>query len=410
MIDASTSIAVQPRVAGQVRVAHVAERLIVAGMGHVIASLVRGMPPLRYQSAIWCLEEADILGQKLQSEGHEVLQLGRCWRRDFALLIRMASLIRRKRIDILHCHDELSWFYGTLAAWLGGASRVLVTMHGRRPDISTRHLYEQRVLTSATTAIISVSSYLSQQLLNEIRVAPRKLVTIRNGVPLVPMQPEQEQRRQARKVLGLREDAIVVGCVGRLAAVKNLDLLIAAAAAARAVVPNLHVVLIGEGPCQARLVRRVAALGLNEVVTFTGLRQDVAELLPGLDLYVCSSDYEGVSLSVLEAMVAARAVIATAVGGNSEIVRHNETGILVEKGNRQALAQAIIELSHDETRRSVEVHYGIERMIRDYDRLYQAVLAGRSLWSTQRELYKEHDIHENTQRRKENSGTAQRAL
>jgi glycosyltransferase involved in cell wall biosynthesis len=382
-VDTSADIVVQARVARQVRVAHVAERLIVAGMGHVIACLVRGMPPHRYQSAIWCLEEADILGQKLHNEGHEVIEIGRRWRRDFALLMRMASLIRKKRIDILHCHDELGWFYGTLAAWLGGASRVVVTMHGRRPDISTRHLYEQRILARGTTAIISVSSYLSQQLVNEIRVAPRKLVTIRNGIPLAPLQTEQEQRSQARKVLGLHEDAMVVGCVGRLAAVKNLDLLIDAAAAARAVVPNLYVVLIGEGPCQAYLIHRVAALGLNEAVIFTGLRQDVAELLPGLDLYVCSSDYEGVSLSVLEAMVAARAVIATAVGGNPEIVRHNETGLLVEKGNRQALAQAIIELSYDATRRhklgqqarrSVEAHYSIDRMIQDYDCLYQAVL------------------------------------
>lgn len=377
----STSSAASP--GRSIRVAHVATRLSLAGMEAVIAHLMRGMSPSWYQSAIWCLEEGDVLGQELRAEGHDVVELGRRWRRDVALFVRIAALARRKRIDILHCHDELSWFYGTIGARLGGVSRVLVTMHGRRSDISKRHLWEQRFLARCSTAIVGVSSYLCQQIINEIGVAPRKVLTIRNGIPLEPYQPGLKQRHQAREALGLSEDAMAIGWVGRLAGVKNVDLLLEAAAEARVMVPTLRVVLIGDGPCKARLVHKMAALGLENVVRFVGLRRDVAALLPGLDLYVCSSNYEGISLSILEAMAAARAVIATAVGGNCEIIRHNETGILVPQGDRQALARAIVELSQDTARRhwlgqqarsTVEEHYALERMVQNYAHLYQALL------------------------------------
>lgn len=374
---------VEAKIDNRMRVVHLATRLIVAGMGHVIANLIREMPSDRYQSAVWCLEEADILGQQLHTEGYEVIELKRRWRRDFALIFRIAFLLRKNQIDILHCHDELSWFYGAIAAWLAGKHRVLVTMHGRRTDISSRHLYEQKILAHFTTAIIAVSSYLRQQCINEIGIPSRKVMTIYNGIPLFSRQPEQEQRYQARRVLGLPEEALVVGSVGRLAEVKNFDLLIDAAADARVVIPSLRVVLIGEGPCYAHLTHKVNELDLNEIVTFTGLRQDVAEILPALDFYVCSSNYEGVSLSILEAMMAGRTVIATAVGGNTEIIHHNETGVLVEKKNRLALAQAIIDLARDENRcqllgeqarRTVEESYCIDRMIQDYDCLYMGIL------------------------------------
>jgi glycosyltransferase involved in cell wall biosynthesis len=352
-------------------------------LGQVVASLIRELPSQRYQSAIWCLEEADTLGKGLQSEGYEVVELGRRRRRDFALFFRIAALVRSKRIDVLHCHDELSWFYGAIGARLGGTSQVLVTMHGRRNDFSKRHLWEQRLLANLTTNIICVSSYLRQQLISEIGVSPGKVLVIRNGIPLKPIHSGREQHQRARDNLGIPDNAIVIGSVGRLVEVKNLDLLLEAVADSRGSIPAIRVVLVGEGPLRQHLEQKVAALGLQEAVIFTGLRTDVPELLSCFDLYICSSDYEGVSLSILEAMAAARAVIATAVGGNSEIVLHDKTGLLIERGDRYSLAQAIKELACDLERRlrlgqeaqsAVEEIYSSKRMMHDYDVLYRTVL------------------------------------
>jgi glycosyltransferase involved in cell wall biosynthesis len=224
-----------------------------------------------------------------------------------------------------------------------------------------------------------------------MRLGAPKVITIRNGIPLPPQGADGAQRRQARQLLGLPETAMVVGSVGWLTAVKNHDLLIEAAAETRAVVPDLRVVLIGDGPARQHLMHKVAALGLHDVVRFTGLRDDVAALLPALDMYVCSSDYEGISLSILEAMAAARAVIATAVGGNPEIIQHQKTGLLVDQGNRQALASAMIELAGNEARRytlaqharrAVERQYSLARMVQDYDQLYQWCMLPRR-WRAQ---------------------------
>ena len=372
------------RLPHQIRVAHLATRLIIAGLGNVVASLVRGMPKPQYRSTVVCLEEADVLGRLLKDEGHEVIELGRYRRRDFGLFVRIAIFLRRNHIDILHCHDELSWFYGTLGARLGGVNRVVVTMHGRRADFSMRHRWEQRILAKLSRSIICVSSYLQRQIQTELRVLPDKVPVIRNGIPINPIDDDAEIRHRVRQALNLSEDEIVVGCVGRLDTVKNLDLLIDAVHKARAVIPSLRLAIVGEGPCRDHLFQKISQLGLVEAVIFTGLRRDVHELLCSFDLYVCSSDYEGVSLSILEAMAARRAIIATAVGGNVEIVSQNETGILVQPRDIQEMVEAIVALSRDSEHRVrlgqqarifVEKYFSQVRMIDDYNRLYHSVLS-----------------------------------
>ena len=123
---------------------------------------------------------------------------------------------------------------------------------------------------------------------------------------------------------------------------------------------------------------------LTDRVSFLGLRKDVADLLSALDVYVCSSDREGISLSIFEAMAAERAIIATAVGGNLELIDHDRTGLLINRGDRDALVQAIITLSKNsrkrvelgrEARRFVQANFSVNRMLHDYDCLYQSIIA-----------------------------------
>ncbi len=370
------------RGAQRIRVAHLAARLPVGGMENVVASLVRGMPADRYESAIWCLEEADRLGCELRAGGTKVVELGRRRRRDLGLFWRVAALARASRIDILHCHDELSWFYGTIGASLAGVPRIIMTVHGRRAQIAKRHLREQRLLAWRTATIVCVSACLRQQLLDQLGVAATKVVAIPNGIPLPPC-GSSAAAAQARAALGVPQGALVVGCVGELSPVKNFDLAIEAVAVARALVPGLRLVLIGDGPCRPQLAQKVSALGLQEVVQFAGLRRDVETLWAGFDIYLCSSNYEGLSLSILEAMAAGRAVVATAVGGNPELVHPNETGVLVPSGDKTAMAGALVSLARDPAkRRSVGFRaqvlarraYARETMIGNYDCLYRTAL------------------------------------
>jgi glycosyltransferase involved in cell wall biosynthesis len=248
-------------------------------------------------------------------------------------------------------------------------------------------LFEQKILGSISAAIIGVSCSLRQQMIDEIQVSPDKVQVIHNGVTLGSLETQAEQRRRTRKSIGISEDAILIGCVGRLDPVKNLDLLIEACAEALRVIPKLEIIMAGEGPSREHLAQKAVAVGLGGKVHLLGLRKDVSDLLSATDLYVCTSDREGISLSILEAMAAERAVIATAVGGNLELIEHDETGLLIRKGDRQALAQAILSLSLDaqarrclgqNARRKVEANFSLNRMLLDYDRLYQSMMTART--------------------------------
>jgi glycosyltransferase involved in cell wall biosynthesis len=370
------------------RVAHLCSRLCVGGMENVVAHLLRTARSPQFESSAWCLEERDVLGEELAAQGFPVFVLGKRRRRDVGLFWRIAALIRQHRVAVVHCHDELSWFYGTVGARLSGPRcRVVVTMHGRRRDISVRHLWEQRALAAWTSRIVSVSEFLRNQLLSELRLAADRVSTITNGVPWAPDLPTIRDRDAARLRLGVRSDEFVIGSVGELSGVKNLDLMIDAASHVRLSVPGLKVVFIGEGKEKDRLLARVGQLGLAEHVAFAGLRRDVQALLPAFDVYVCSSDYEGVSLSILEAMARGRPVVATSVGGNPEVVRDGCDGLLVPKRKPEALADAVKQLAHDSVLRtqmgaqahsSVRERFSLDRMVRDYVDLYLLLLAGTS--------------------------------
>ena len=284
---------VQPRIVSPIRVAHVVTRLTLAGVGNVVASLVRGMRPESYRSTVWCLEEATSWVKTCVPRGTRLWNWKKIRRRDFALFFRLAARARRERVDIFHCHDELSWFYGAIGARLSGGPRVVLTVHGRRFDTSKRHLLEQKILGGLSAAIIGVSASLRQQVIDEIGVSPDKVTVIHNGIAAGALRIQAEQRRQTRRSIGIPEDAIVLGCVGRLDPVKNLDLLIEASAEALRVIPKLEIILAGEGPSREHLAQKAVAVGLGGRVHFLGLRKDVSDLLSATDLYICSSEEKG---------------------------------------------------------------------------------------------------------------------
>jgi glycosyltransferase involved in cell wall biosynthesis len=364
------------------RVVHLTARLVVGGMEYMVLRLLRGMPATRYASQAWCLEAADILGEQLRQEGEALHVFGRRHHRDAGLFLRIAVRCRRDGVDILHCHDELSWFYGALAARLAGVPHVLMTMHGRRPDVSRRHRAEQRLLARLSACVISVSGYLDRQICTELAVPASKRTIIHNGIACPDQAPTASSREEARRRLGVPAQAVVVGSVGQLAPVKNFGLLLEAVAQARQVLPTLRAVLIGDGPLREALTAQAVALGLGGAVTFAGTRHDVDALLPALDVYACTSHYEGISLSILEAMAAERPVIATAVGGNPEIIADGDTGLLVPPADSRALAEGVLKLAADPTRRArmgeasrrrVQAAFGLEQMLGAYDRVYQGL-------------------------------------
>jgi glycosyltransferase involved in cell wall biosynthesis len=190
--------------------------------------------------------------------------------------------------------------------------------------------------------------------------------------------PTSTERLTARAALGVPESALVTGTVGRLDPVKNLHVFLRAHALLLETHPEARAVIVGDGPERAALAAQAAELGIADSVMFTGYRSDARALMAAFDVYVNSSTYEGVSLTILEAMAATLPVIATPVGGNPEVVIDRETGYLVP-GQPRLIADAVARLAADPRRRRtmgdagrwrVMRHFSLARMVSDYAAAY----------------------------------------
>jgi glycosyltransferase involved in cell wall biosynthesis len=162
-----------------------------------------------------------------------------------------------------------------------------------------------------------------------------------NGVPVEQFEHTESLRQDARTKLGIPANALVIGCVGRLVALKNHQILLDQIPALAGRHPNLQVVLAGDGPLLENLRAQVAGLGVVDRVNFLGPVNNIAALLPAFDIFALPSKTEGLSIALLEACAAGLAVVATRVGGNPEIVNDGVTGRLVEVDNAQELARAL---------------------------------------------------------------------
>lgn len=298
--------------------------------------------------------------------------------------LRMARVFRAWRPDVVHtrnwtCIDAI------LGARLAGVPVVIHGEHGREAgDPEGRNGLRRRVrrlLAPLVTEFVAVSRDLARWLVEDVGVPPAKVTQIYNGVDTEAFSPADKEA--ARRTLGIRDGAVVIGTVGRLDPVKDhRGLLEAFGRTARH--PHAQLVVVGDGPCRAELEQVGRRLGLDGRVLMLGERQDVARILRALDVFVLPSLGEGISNALLEAMASGLPVIATRVGGNPELVDHDVTGMLVSPRSAEALAAAFdrylsdpgLIRKHGEAGRQRALHdFSLERMFGAYDSLYSRLLA-----------------------------------
>jgi glycosyltransferase involved in cell wall biosynthesis len=221
-----------------------------------------------------------------------------------------------------------------------------VTVRHRRRD----WLYRASML--ATDTVISVSRASCEAALAQHLVPAAKAVAIPNGIPIGDFRPRSDEaRRRLAGTLGLAQDTALLGTVGRLHPAKDHALLLRAFAQLVTDHPQTALVIVGDGALRADLERDAHALGVADQVRFLGDRSDVKALLCAFDLFVMSSRTEGYSIALVEACAAALPIVATAVGGNPEIVEDGRNGRIVPPGDASALVAAIAGLLDDAPRR-----------------------------------------------------------
>lgn len=301
-------------------------------------------------------------------------------------LRRLRRMVRGQSFDIIQSqHESADVFNALLPRGPAHAMRI-----SNRRDTgflkSAKLRAAARLLNRRYDRIVAPSQAILDAVAHTEGAQPRRMLCIPNGVDTDRFQPvDTTQRRALRQALGFGEDALLVGCVGSLTAVKRHADLLEAFAQIRSAHPSAHLLLVGEGPLKAAIAARAAAADLAGHVHLLGQRADVQHVLQALDLFVLASETEGLSNAILEAQACGLPVVATRVGGNPEIVRA-DCGTLVPAGAPHELAEALLDLLHDARKRATMGHnallqvtrdYSLNTMVHAYEALYQELAHAR---------------------------------
>jgi glycosyltransferase involved in cell wall biosynthesis len=269
---------------------------------------------------------------------------------DLRATFRLAKLIRSERVNVVHGHSSKAGALARLAALRVRSSErpaVVYTpnafafLGARRP--ATRWLYlviERWLGRRATDALVCVSRSEMSLAQRHAIIPPERLVLIENTIDLSRFVLDRSPAAKSR--LGLDPTRPVVGAIGRLARQKGPGYLLRAARLLIDGGLDAQFLLVGEGELEGELRQMVTDQGLGDHVSLPGFSNDIPQVLAALDIFVLPSLYEGLPYTLMEAMAAGCAVVATDVGGNRDLVQHEETGLLIPPADANALAQALI--------------------------------------------------------------------
>jgi glycosyltransferase involved in cell wall biosynthesis len=243
--------------------------------------------------------------------------------------------------------------------------------------------WADRLLARLAHRAIAVSGSTREFLIRERHVPEARVRLIWNGVPLDEFAPLPAAAGAAvRAELGMPQDSLLVGSIGRLSEQKGHRYLLEAARIVLERNPRVRFLVVGDGDLAAPLREQATRLGISGAVTFAGHRADVPAVLAAVDLLCISSTYEGTPLTLFEAMASAKAIVSTAVDGCREVVDDGETGLLVPPRDPAALAQALDRVLGDRSLRErlamgacqASRRYDIGETVREMERVYDEVL------------------------------------
>jgi glycosyltransferase involved in cell wall biosynthesis len=383
----------------KIKIVYIITRMIRGGAQKVVLELLRRIDRTRFQPHL-ITGVQDTKNSKMLDEVKEIdvpfylvpelFREMRLWH-DLRATFRLTGLIRSLRPDILHAHTYKAGVIGCFAGRLSGVRINIFTPHGHifGPEAQIPGVPQDRLrlgwlywlIRLASSCADKITSLSEQDLTDHIalRLAPsHKYCIIRNGIELPVSTGGKGWWHQK-----IQDRYPILGCTGRLTSEKGHRYLIEAMGQIRKRFPKVMLLLAGKGPEEDKLKGLTLKLGLQDTVTFLGEIQDIHLVLSDLDIYVQPSLYESQGLAILEAMFAHKAVIATRVGGVTDVVVDGQTGILIQPHSVQEIVKAVSQLAEDTflARRMGQAGYdrvikyhSIDCMVQAYRGLYEELI------------------------------------
>lgn len=372
---------------------HIIFALGTGGLENGLINIINRCPPERYRHAIICLSKAEDFARRLTAPDVEVIELHKKPGHDLGMYWRLWRHLRRLRPAIVHTRNLAALETQVLGLLMPHCKRVHGE-HGRdMHDLdgsNWKYNSLRRFLSPLIHRFIAVSQDLSEWLVSKVRIPAEKVTQIYNGVDTERFAPRLHDSPGVADLpenFHPRSDRIVIGTVGRLAAVKDQQLLLVAMHQIIAERPELRdtlrLIIVGDGPEYDALMRQIDQLSLQDKVWLAGDRDDIPGLLRCLDIFVLPSLGEGISNTILEAMSSGLPVVASSVGGNPELVQEERTGLLFPAGDAEALTHALSRLIDDQSLRQtigqaaaahIRRHFDWQRTVESYLAVYDELL------------------------------------
>tara|TARA_A100001037_G_scaffold136417_1_gene123545 strand:+ start:16294 stop:17475 length:1182 start_codon:yes stop_codon:yes gene_type:complete len=386
----------------RIKVLRIISRLNIGGPSIHVINLNKGLDKKMFQSLLLCgdisdgeksmLNEAKKSGIKLMSipelTNEHSLKL-----KDLKALLKIYLIIKKYKPEIVHTHTAKAGLIGRIAAHLALTPKIIHTYHGHvlhgyfsKPKTYLLRLME-KFLALITDSLIVVSDKIKTELINYKISKPAKFNIIKLGFNLNPFLNNHHLKNKLKENLELPYDSNLIGIVGRMVPIKNHKLFIEAASQIIAKKENTYFLIVGDGPLRKSIENLTYKLNINKNTFFTGWRNDLPLIYASLDILVCSSDNEGTSVSVIEAMASGCPVVTTSVGGHPDIIDEGNNGYLIEPQNTDTLANKILEILNnpnkslrlgENARTDAKNNFSYDRLINDVQKHYKKLLIGEN--------------------------------
>ena len=315
-------------------------------------------------------------------------------RKDLTAFFKILRMIRREKPDIVHTHTAKAGALGRTAAVLAGVPVRIHTFHGHIFEnyfssySAAVFIFIERFLAFFSENIVVVSEAQKEEIVKKYKIAGEKKVkVVPLGLELEGLSAIGSRRGKTRDELGIGNDCILIGIIGRLVPVKNHRMFLDACKKLFDLAGGLDIkcIVIGDGEEREGLERYAKELGIREKVIFSGWKKEMADVYADLDIVALTSLNEGTPVALIEALASGRPVVSTDVGGVKDVVEDGINGYLVASGDAAGFAKRCYELAKDPEkrrslggngRRKVLKKYSKERLVTDMRGLYEEALAG----------------------------------